>query len=68
MSQYECAFPNFRTTRLLGHVQSPTSEENIRETRIWGKTRFADGIVMAKTGHEAGKMGGVRVRGSSGQT
>jgi hypothetical protein len=46
----------FRTTRLLGHVESLISEETIREIRLWGKTRFADGIVMAKTGHEAGRM------------
>jgi len=28
----------------------------MQETRLWVKTRFADGIVMAKTGHEAVRM------------
>ena len=49
-------FPEPQTTRLLRHGNFPISEETIRETQLWGKTRFADGIVMAKTGHEAGRM------------
>jgi hypothetical protein len=50
------AFPTPRRTGLPRHLKSRISAETIRETRRWGKTRFADGIVMAKTGHEAGRM------------